>query len=105
MAWSRQIDPSMCEHYVALWKTDLDTWEQRLKDVPIGLSVKEALRELDLMPSARSPYALAGILGGGPVDAIRTRDSRPLITGRHRRVPELVPSVIRYLAQLSMASA
>jgi hypothetical protein len=105
MGWSRQISPSMCEHYIALWKQDLDTWEQRLKDVPRGLSVKAALRELDLMPSGRSPYAVAGIMGGGPVDAIRTQDSRLLITGRHRRVPEPVPAVISYLAQLSMDSA
>ena len=110
MTWSRQISPSMCEHYIALWKKDLDTWEQRLKDVPTGLSVKAALRELDLMPSGRSPYALAGILGGapvdsirtlggGPVDAIRTRDNRPLISGRHRRAPELIPA-ISYVTQL-----
>jgi glycosyltransferase involved in cell wall biosynthesis len=102
MDWSRQISPSTCEHYIALWKQDLDTWEQRLKDVPRGLSVKTALRELDLMPSGRSPYALAGILGGLPVDAIRTQGSRPLIAGRHRRAPELVPAVISYLAQLIM---
>jgi glycosyltransferase involved in cell wall biosynthesis len=100
MVWSRKISPSMCEHYIALWKQDLDTWEQRLKDVPTGLSVKAALRELDLMPSGRSPYALAGILGGGPVDAIRTLDSRPLISGRHRRAPDLVPTIISYLTQL-----
>ena len=85
MEWSRQISPSMCEHYIALWKEDLDTWGQRLKDTPRGLSVKAAVRELDLIPSGRSPYALAGIMGGGPVDVIRTRDSRPLIAGRHRR--------------------
>lgn len=85
MEWSQQISPSMCEHYIALWKEDLDTWGQRLKDAPRGLSVKSAVRELDLMPSGRSPYALAGIMGGGPVDAIRIRDSRPLIAGRHRR--------------------
>lgn len=102
MAWSRQISPSMCEHYIALWRKDLDTWEQRRKNVPRGLSVKSALRELDLIPSGRSPYVLAGIMGGGPVDAIRTRDSRPLIAGRHRRAPQLVPAVISYLAQLIM---
>jgi len=85
MKWSRQISPSMCEHYIALWKKDLETWEQRLKDVPRRSSAKVALRELDLMPSGRSPYALAGIMGEGPVDAIRIRDSRPPIVGRHRR--------------------
>jgi len=112
MAWSRQISPSMCEHYIALWKKDLHTWEQRLKDVPTGLSVKAALRELDLTPSGRSPHALAGILGGGPVDAIQTRDSRPLIAGRHRSRPrrELVPAYASsqarsYLSELSTASA
>lgn len=105
MAWSGQISPSMCEHYIALWKQDLNTWERRLKDIPTGLSVKAALRELDLMPSGRSPYALAGILGGGPVDAIQTRDSRPLISGRHRRAPELVPAIASYLAQLIMGGA
>jgi glycosyltransferase involved in cell wall biosynthesis len=87
MEWSRQISPSMCEHYIALWKEDLDTWGQRLKDAPRGLSVKAAVRELDLMPSGRSPYAVAGIMGGGTVDAIRTRNSRPLMAGRHRREP------------------
>ncbi len=85
MVWSRQIKPSMCEHYITLWKQDLGTWKQRLKDIPTRLSVKAALRELDLMPSGRSPYALAGIMGGGPVDAIPSRDSRPLLVGRHRR--------------------
>ncbi len=85
MEWSRQISPPMCEHYIALWKEDLGTWGQRLKDTPRGLSIKGAVRELDLMPSGPSPYALAGIMGGLPVDAIRTRDSRPLIAGRHRR--------------------
>ena len=105
MAWSWQISPSMCEHYIALWKKDLDTWEQRLKDVPRGLSVKAALRELDLIPSGLSPYALAGILGGLPVGAIRTQDSRPLIAHRHRRAPELVPAIISYLAQLIMDNA
>ena len=116
MAWSRQISPSMCEHYITLWKKDLDTWEQRLKDVPTGLSVKAALRELDLMPSGRSPYALARILGGAPfdairtldgapVDAIRTLDSRPLISGRHRRAPELIPTIVSYLTHLIMGGA
>ncbi len=105
MAWSRQISPSMCEHYIALWKKDLGTWEQRLKDIPTGLSVKAALRELDLMPSGRSPYVLAGILGGTPVDSIRTLESRPLISGRHRRAPEFIPSIISYLTQLIMGGA
>ena len=64
MEWSRQIEPSMCEHYIALWKQDLDTWGQRLKGAPRWLSAKAALSELDLMPSCPSPYALAGIMGG-----------------------------------------
>ena len=177
MAWSRQIKPSMCEHYIALWQKDLDTWEQRMKDAPRRLSVKAALRELDLVPSGRSPYALAGIMGGsgyataedcsageipippglaasvaagtesigapqgvgaivdgglsfvrdllpqgqragaptrsaisrvgkrvgefarraiaeeppGPIDALRNQESRPLLSGRHRRGPDLAP--------------
>jgi glycosyltransferase involved in cell wall biosynthesis len=65
MKWSRQIDPSMCEHYIALWKKDLDTWEQRLKDVSRQRSARAALGELDLVASGRSPYALAGIMGDG----------------------------------------
>ena len=56
MAWSQQIKPAMCEHYIALWKQDLVTWEQRLRDVPRLSSVKAALRELDLMPSGWSSY-------------------------------------------------
>jgi hypothetical protein len=186
MAWSQEITPSMCEHYIALWRKDLDAWEQRLKDAPRWLSAKAALRELDLMPSGRSPYVLAGIMGGNgydvakdadaktvpilpgpaagiksiaapqevgaiadcglsfardlpspgqsgdvatrgaisrvsrrageliwhaiaedppePVDAIRSWDSRLLLSGRHRRAPELDPEAGLYLAELSMAS-
>jgi glycosyltransferase involved in cell wall biosynthesis len=177
MAWSGQINPSMCENYIALWKQDLDTWQQRMKDAPGWLSAKAALRELGLAPSGRSPYALAGIMGGsgyafpedasprqipippglaagvaariesiavsqgvgatadsgpsfvrdlpspeqrtdvptrsaisrvsrrvgefarraiaeeppGPVGALRNRDSRPLLAGRHRRAADLAP--------------
>jgi len=68
MAWSRQIKPSMCEHYLALWKRDLVTWEQRLKDAPRRFSAKAALIELDLIPSGPSSNALAGIMGGRGYD-------------------------------------
>ena len=40
MAWSQRIEPAMCEHYIELWKKDLVTWEQRLRDVPRLSSVK-----------------------------------------------------------------
>jgi glycosyltransferase involved in cell wall biosynthesis len=64
MAWTREIEPSMCEHYIALWQQDLGTWEQRLKDAPTLLSAKAALSELDLVPSGPSPHTLAGIMDG-----------------------------------------
>jgi hypothetical protein len=70
MTCSRVIEPSMCEQYVALWQRDLGTWKQRLKDVPRLPSAKAALRELDLAPSHRNPYELAGI----------TRSSRSGVT-------------------------
>jgi hypothetical protein len=63
MTRSWDIEPSMCEHYIALWKQDLDAWQQRLKGVPRLLSAKAALRELDLVPSGPSSYVLAGIFG------------------------------------------
>jgi hypothetical protein len=64
MAWCQQVKPSMCEHYIELWKRDLDTWAQRLRETPSGLSAKAALSEIDLAPSAPSPYLLSGIIGG-----------------------------------------
>jgi hypothetical protein len=63
MEWSQQIQPSMCEDYLTLWKQDLVAWERRLKQAPTVLSAKQALREIDLTPSAQSPYWLAGIIG------------------------------------------
>ena len=63
MAWCQQVKPSMCEHYIELWKHDLDTWGQRLRETPSGLSAKAALSEIDLAPSAPSPYLLSGIIG------------------------------------------
>lgn len=63
MTWTRQIEPSMCEHYVTCWRRDLGTWAQRLKDTPTLLSAKGAFRELGLVPSGPSLYSLAGIMG------------------------------------------
>ena len=63
MKWTWQIKPSMCEHYIKLWKQDLGTWEERLKETPRGLSAKAALSELDLTLSAPSLYVLSGIIG------------------------------------------
>jgi hypothetical protein len=45
---SAQIEPSLCEHYVQLWRKDLSRWEQTLKELPrVGL-VEKALSELGL---------------------------------------------------------
>ncbi len=85
IACSQQIDPSMCEHYVGLWKRDLGTWEQRLKETPRGLSAKAALSELDLVPSGPSIHALAGIMGGSS----RQKADEP-IQGGIRRAGERV---------------
>ena len=68
MACSQEIDSSLCERYVSLWRQDLGGWEQMLKDLPRSLSVKAALSELDLKPSDQDPHVLAGIIprnGGG----------------------------------------
>lgn len=45
-----QIQPSLCEHYVRLWRQDLGSWEQTLKKTPRLSSVTEALSRLDLEP-------------------------------------------------------
>ncbi len=98
LTWNRQIEPSMCEHYLALWRQDLGAWGQRLKDAPTPLSAKAALRELDLMPSGPSLYALAGIMGGsvhdGPKDAAAGQVSVSAGPGGLRRVGELVRRAI-----------
>ncbi|HYA51305.1 MAG TPA: hypothetical protein VEG33_09060 [Streptosporangiaceae bacterium] len=49
---SAQIEPSLCEHYVRLWRKDLAYWEQVLKETPRLSSVTEALGQLGLMPTA-----------------------------------------------------
>ena len=64
MDCTQQIKPPACEKYIALWKQDLEAWEQRLKDIPRLPSVTAALRALDLRPSGPSAYVLAGIIGG-----------------------------------------
>jgi hypothetical protein len=88
MIWSRQIEPLMCEHYIALWQQDLDTWEQRLKDVPARRSANAALRELDLAPSSPNLYALAGIIGGGGED-----NSKDATATKSRRTSDLASSI------------
>jgi hypothetical protein len=64
MECSSQITPAICERYVALWKQDLATWEQRLKEMPRLPSARAALTQLSLRPAGRSPYELARIIGG-----------------------------------------
>ena len=49
---SVQIEPSLCEHYVRLWREDLGYWEQTLKDTPRVSSVPEALSHLGLVSAA-----------------------------------------------------
>jgi hypothetical protein len=71
MVWSQRIEPAMCEHYIRLWKKDLVTWEQRLRDVPRLSSVKAALRELDLIPPGRNSYFLSRIIGEAGVRSAR----------------------------------
>jgi hypothetical protein len=80
MTWTRQIEPSMCEHYITLWQKDLGTWEQRLNDAPTRLSAKAALRKLDLVPSGPSINALAGIMHGSEYDVAKdvTKRTSPI---------------------------
>jgi hypothetical protein len=49
---SMQIEPSLCEHYVKLWRNDLVFWEQTLKETPRLSTVTEALSHLDLVSAA-----------------------------------------------------
>ena len=51
---SAQIEPSLCEHYVRLWRKDLGYWEQTLKETPRLSSVTEALSRLGLVPTAEA---------------------------------------------------
>jgi hypothetical protein len=49
---SAQIEPSLCAHYVRLWRKDLGYWEQTLKETPRLSCVTEALSQLGLVPTA-----------------------------------------------------
>ena len=96
MICSKQIAPSMCQQYITLWKQDLQTWEQRLKDVPRLLSAKAALRELGLMPSGPSPYTLAGIIGGTGGDI-----SKDVTSGEVLIPSSLAPSVAEEIKSIA----
>jgi hypothetical protein len=96
LACSRQIKPSMCEQFIALWRQDLDTWEQRLKDVPRLRSAKAALRELYLMPAAQSPYVVAGIIGGS-----RASVSKDVPAGEVLIPSSLAPSVAKGIKSIA----
>jgi hypothetical protein len=58
---SAAIQPGEYEHYVELWQGDLQEWEQRIVNLPVGLSVEKALNELDLAASTDG-----GGMPGGP---------------------------------------
>lgn len=47
-----QIKPDQCEAYIARWRKDLEFWDQNLKKIPKVSTVDEALRKLDLPPTA-----------------------------------------------------
>jgi hypothetical protein len=55
---SMQIEPALCEHYVKLWRNDLGSWEQTLKETPRLSSVTEALSQLGLT-SAPEPVPIS----------------------------------------------
>lgn len=52
---SAQIEPSLCENYVRLWRKDLGCWEQTLKETPRLSSVTEALSQLGLVSAGEGP--------------------------------------------------
>lgn len=87
LSWSRQIEPRMCTHYISLWRRDLITWEQRLKEAPTLHSAHAALRELDLEPFGPGLDAPAGITGasGRQKGDWPTRDGIRRIGGLVRR--------------------
>jgi len=95
IAWCRQIEPLMCEHYINLWQRDLGIWKERLSRVPTGISSKAALAELDLASSGPSAHALAGIMSDrayGRYEEVIAPDAgkwsqgiNVLTAGRHRR--------------------
>jgi hypothetical protein len=74
MAWCREIEPAMCEHYIRIWQQDLVAWDRRLKTAPTGLSAKAALDRLDLASATPGLCQRSGIAGGGP-DRVPGRDA------------------------------
>jgi hypothetical protein len=89
---SQEIRPSLCEQYVSLWRQDLGTWEQTLKELPRSLSFKLALRELDLKPSDQDPLMLAGIIPRN-----RNSSRRDINAGAAALIP---PSVLQSATQV-----
>lgn len=61
MECAQQITPATCEHYIKLWKLDLDSWEQWLKGAPKTATANAALGRLGLTVSTRSLSTLTGI--------------------------------------------
>jgi hypothetical protein len=78
---SDKMTPSMCERYIHLWQEDLKAWQQMLKGVPRMRSVGAALRQLELEPSARSPYALARTNSGGGATSCARPMTAPIPPG------------------------
>lgn len=60
---SAQIEPSLCEHYVRLWRKDLGRWEQTLKEIPRLSSVTAALSRLGLASAAGGATSEGGNRG------------------------------------------
>jgi hypothetical protein len=86
---SAEIEPSLCEHYVRLWRKDLGRWEQTLEGIPRLSSVSEALSQLGLASAGEeAPGMMAPTAASLPrreVKSARTSRSGPISRWRRSR--------------------
>jgi hypothetical protein len=96
---SAQIQPEYCEHYVRLWRKDLERWGQTLKEIPRIPSIAKALSELGLAPAAGRAGGDDGQGGAAAMPPLVLGDDKPAASG-----PVLVPGAAT-LSGLPEASA
>jgi hypothetical protein len=64
---SIKIDPELFERYIGLWQRDLRDWKQRVARIPRMPTIEDALKALELMPSADN--WVTDVAGGRPAIA------------------------------------
>lgn len=85
---SAQIQPEYCEHYVRLWRKDVERWGQTLKEIPRIPSIAKALSELDLAPAAGQARGDDGQGGAAATPTLMLGEDNPAASG-----PVLFPGV------------